>query len=61
VNYSFEKAVRYISDSIVQGEGKDIFQLIQTASEKFDLTPSESQQLIEIHRAEIKKVDHNVT
>jgi hypothetical protein len=52
VNYSFEKAVRYIADEIGQGR-KDILKLVQTASEKFDLTPAESQQLVEIHKKEI--------
>lgn len=61
MNYAFEKAVRYIADEISNGTNKDILKLVQSAAEKFDLTPSESQQLIDIHRAEIARRDSNVT
>lgn len=55
MNTSLEKAIRFISDTLAENPGTNIFELVEKASHMFNLTPIEEEQLFRIHAGQSEK------
>lgn len=49
MDQSVENAVRFISDTLKDNPAADRLSLVERASEKFDLTPLQSEHLMEMY------------
>ena len=54
---SAKRAVRWISDQLLQDESQPVMRLVHQAIAKFDLTPKEGEELIAFDRASVPDGD----
>lgn len=52
---SLRRAVRYISDRLREDADKPLLSLVDEASQRFDLTPKQSEYLIHFYREALKR------
>ena len=51
---SLRRAVRYVSDQLREDGDKPLLSLVDEASQRFDLTPKESEYLIHFYREALR-------
>lgn len=54
---SLRRAVRFISEKLQENAERPILSLVDEASQRFDLTPKESEYLIEFYREALRRKD----
>ncbi len=52
---SLRRAVRYVSDRLREDADKPLLSLVDEASQRFDLTPKQSEYLIDFYREALKR------
>jgi len=52
---SLRRAVRYVSDQLREDAEKSLLSLVDEASQRFDLTPKQSEYLIQFYREALSR------
>jgi hypothetical protein len=52
---SLRRAVRYVSDQLREDAEKPLLSLVDEASQRFDLTPKQSEYLIQFYREALSR------
>jgi hypothetical protein len=52
---SLRRAVRYVSDQLREDADKPLLSLVDEASQRFDLTPKQSEYLIRFYREALQR------